>query len=82
MAAAVFRTRDGREPWRAEEALPFDTALAASTHRGSLTPSAIEVGAVADLALCASDPRTADAEALRSMEVRATLLAGRATYLA
>lgn len=82
MASAVFRTRDGREPWRAEEALPFETALAASTHGGSLHPSRIEVGGTADLVLCAVDPRTADADALRSMDVRATLLAGRATHLA
>jgi predicted amidohydrolase YtcJ len=82
MSAAVFRTRDGRTPWRAEEALPFETALAASTHGGSLHPSTIEVGGAADLVLCASDPRTADAEGLRSMEVRATLLGGRATHVA
>ncbi|MBZ4486191.1 amidohydrolase [Microbacterium sp. cx-55] len=82
MAAAVFRTRDGREPWRAEETLPLETALAASTHRGSLHPSSIEVGGRADLVLCAEDPRRADEPGLRSMEVRATLLSGRATHLA
>lgn len=82
MAAAVFRTRDGRAPWRAEETLPFGTALAASTHGGSQHPSAIEVGGVADIVLCAADPRTADDAGLRAMEVRATLLGGRATYLA
>ncbi|MDF2491569.1 MAG: nfdA 2 [Microbacterium sp.] len=82
MAAAVFRTRDGREPWRAEEALPFDVALAASTNGGSSRPSSVEVGGVADLVLCAADPRAADADGLRAMEVRGTLLDGRATYLA
>lgn len=82
MAAAVFRTRDGRTPWRAEETLPFGTALAASTHGGSRHPSSIEVGGVADIVLCATDPSVADDAGLRAMEVRATLLGGRATHLA
>jgi len=81
MASAVFRTRDGRTPWHDEETLPFGVALAASTHGGSLHPSAIEVGAPADLVLCARDPRTAGETDLRSMEVRATLLGGRVTHL-
>lgn len=82
MASAVFRARDGRAPWRAEEALPFATALAASTHGGSQHPSAIEVGASADLVLCAEDPRTAAEQELRGMTVRATLLGGRVTHMA
>ena len=35
MAAAVFRTRDGREPWQPQQRVDAATALAASTHGGS-----------------------------------------------
>jgi hypothetical protein len=82
MAGAVFRTRGGRPPWRPEEAVTIDTALAASTHGGSAHAARIEVGAVADLALCATDPLTADEAGLRGMEVVATLLEGRLTHRA
>jgi predicted amidohydrolase YtcJ len=82
IASAVFRSRDGRGPWRAEETLPFATALAASTHGGSQHPSAIEVGAPADLVVCAEDPRTAGERELREMVVRTTLLGGRVTHQA
>ena len=82
MAAAVFRARDGREPWQPEEAVDAATALAASTAGGSTAPSPIAPGAVADLALCEADPLTADEPALRAMPVSATLLAGRLTHLA
>ncbi|WP_159499993.1 amidohydrolase [Microbacterium sp. 18062] len=80
IAAAVFRSRDDRAPWHPEETVPFSVALAASTRGGSLHPSAIAVGAPADLALCATDPRIAGDRELRGMEVRATLLAGRVTH--
>ncbi|TQJ32013.1 amidohydrolase [Microbacterium sp. SLBN-146] len=82
MAGAVFRARGGREPWRPEEAVSIETALAASTHGGSADPARIEVGAVADLALCAADPLAADETGLRDMDVVATLLAGRLTHRA
>jgi predicted amidohydrolase YtcJ len=82
IAGAVFRTRDGREPWRAEEAVPIGVALGASTAGGSQHPSAVAVGRVADLVLCASDPTTADEPTLRGMQVLATLRAGRAVHLA
>lgn len=82
MASAIYRTRDGREPWQVEQALDAQTALAASTHGGSAAPGRIEPGAVADLALCAEDPMTASETELRAMDVRATLLGGRVTHLA
>ncbi|MCU4672501.1 amidohydrolase family protein [Microbacterium fluvii] len=82
MAAAVFRTRDGRPAWRPEQALDAATALAASTRGGSADPAVIAPGVVADLALCAADPLTADEPAMRGMEVTATLLGGRLTHLA
>ncbi len=80
MAGAVFRTRGGRSPWQPHERVPFATALAASTDGGSRADSRIEPGAVADLAVCATDPRAADETGLRGMEVRATLVAGRVTH--
>lgn len=82
MAAAVFRTRDGREPWQAHQRLDAATALGASTYGGSATPARIEPGMRADLAVCAHDPLRAGESEMRGMEVRATLLEGRLTHLA
>ncbi|WP_243728619.1 amidohydrolase family protein [Microbacterium sp. BK668] len=82
LASAVFRTRDGREPWQPEQALDAVTALAASTHAGSAAPALVAPGAPADLALCAADPLAGDEGALRSMRVVATLLGGRITHRA
>jgi predicted amidohydrolase YtcJ len=79
MAAAVFRTRDGREPWQPQQGVDAATALAASTHRGSADGARIEPGARADLALCERDPLEASEPQLRGMAVTATLLAGRLT---
>ena len=81
MAAAVFRTRDGRPAWRPDQGVDAATALAASTHGGSTRPALIEPGAPADLVLCANDPLTAAEPGLRAMRVIATLLAGRITHL-
>ena len=81
LAAAVHRTRDGREPWHADQALGMATALAASTHLGSSNPSVIAPGARADLVVCESDPFAVDESDLRSMRVAATLLEGRATHI-
>lgn len=80
MAAAVFRTRDGREPWQAYQSIDAATALGASTHGGSAAPARIEPGAPADLALCAHDPLRATAGELRGMAVAATFLGGRLTH--
>jgi predicted amidohydrolase YtcJ len=82
IAGAAFRSRDGRGPWRPEQALPTGVAIAASTAGGSQQPSAVAVGADADLVLCAVDPLAADERGLRDMEVVATLRAGRAIHLA
>lgn len=82
MAAAVFRTRDGREAWQPQQRVDAATALSASTRGGSATPARIEPGDVADLAICERDPLTADETDLRSMRVGATLLGGRLTHLA
>ncbi|GAA1990428.1 amidohydrolase [Microbacterium pumilum] len=81
IAAAVFRTRDGREPWQPHQALDAATALAASTHGGSDDASRIEPGEPADLALCAVDPLVASERELRSLSVAATLVSGRVTHV-
>lgn len=82
MAAAVFRTRDGREPWQAHQSLDAATALAASTRGGSAAAALVEPGARADLAVVAHDPLAASEAQLRGMTVGATLLAGRLTHVA
>lgn len=75
IAAATFRGSDAaRAPWLRER-LTFDQALKASTR------SAVRPGQVADLAVCATDPRAADAAALRGMQMEITLLGGRVTHL-
>jgi len=76
MAAAVGRTRDGREPWHAEQAISRQSALAASA-RGR---HVVAVGDVADLAICGIDPFAASVAELRRMPVPATLLGGRFTH--
>jgi len=81
LAAAVFRTRDGRPAWRPEERIDLATALAASTHGGSTAAARIEPGARADLVLCDTDPFAADEAGLREMRVGATLLGGRLTHV-
>lgn len=81
IAAAVFRTRDGRGPWRGEQCVDIATALAASSHSGSGERTAIIApGHLADLALCASDPLAATEAQMRAMRVEATLLGGRVTH--
>jgi predicted amidohydrolase YtcJ len=81
MAASVFRTRDGREPWRPEQGVDAATALAASTHGGTTAGGRIEPGAPADLALVSHDPLAVDEGGMRAMKVAATLLAGRLTHV-
>ena len=80
MASAVFRTRDGREPWQPHQRVGIGTAIAASTSGGSTAPAEIAPGALADLVIVDADPLTADERALRAMPVRATLLEGRVTH--
>jgi predicted amidohydrolase YtcJ len=74
MAAAVGRSRDGREPWHPEQRISNAEALTASPR------STIEAGAIADLVVTEIDPLATGHEQLRTMPVAATLLAGRFTY--
>jgi predicted amidohydrolase YtcJ len=80
IAAATFRTRDGRPPWHPEQGVDAATALAASTHGGSTSAAVIEPGARADLVLVERDPLAASEPELRAMGVAATLLGGRVTH--
>ncbi|EAP99618.1 conserved protein, putative metal-dependent hydrolase [Janibacter sp. HTCC2649] len=79
MAAAVHRSGDEREEWNAAETITVAQALAASVD-GAGT---IGVGSLADLALLDADPGAqgstgaAVAAHLRSMQVAATIVAGR-----
>ena len=74
MAAAVGRTRDGREPWHPEQRISPAEALAASV-RSHVAP-----GEPADLVVTEFNPVDATAETLRTMPVAATLLGGRFTH--
>jgi predicted amidohydrolase YtcJ len=74
IAAAVFRTKHGREPWHPEQALTVEDSLAASVR------SSVAVGQPADLVVTDIDPLGATEAELRSMPVHATLLAGRFTH--
>lgn len=80
MAAAVFRTRDGRPAWRPEEGLDAATALAASREGGSHGGSALFPGDIADLVVVDRDPLTATEELLRATVAQATLIEGRLTH--
>ncbi len=72
---AVTRTRDGRDPWHPEQALPAPVALASSVR------SRVAPGQPADLAVLDADPLAAGT-GLRDLPVAATLLAGRFTHRA
>jgi predicted amidohydrolase YtcJ len=82
IAASVHRSADDRPPWHPEQALTPQEAVAASVDgRGS-----VHAGMPADLVLLDADPLarhddTADAaQALRSMPVALTLVAGETAY--
>jgi predicted amidohydrolase YtcJ len=76
LAAAVSRSRDGREPWHPEQALPVEVALAAS----SGAERDLRVGGPADLVVTDVNPVEASGEQLRHMPVFATMVAGEWTH--
>ena len=78
LAAAVTRSRDGRDTWHPEQALPLGTALAASW--GGV--SGVAVAGPADLVVLDADPFAVDPASLRSTPVHATLTAGEFTHRA
>ncbi|MDR1213469.1 MAG: amidohydrolase family protein [Propionibacteriaceae bacterium] len=77
VAAAVARSRDGREPWHPEQAIPRAAALAASARQRA----AVAPGQPADLQLIELDPYQASPDQLRTMPVAATWLGGRCTHV-
>jgi predicted amidohydrolase YtcJ len=76
LSAAVFRSRDGREPWHPEQRISVGEALAASTNG----VSCLRAGGVADIVLVERDPFDCSADELRAMPVFATFLGGRQTF--
>ncbi len=72
LAAAVTRSRDGREPWHPEQALPLSAALRSSW--GGV--AGIAVGGVADLAILDADPHAVEPDALRTMPVHGAVVGG------
>ncbi|MDJ0350645.1 amidohydrolase family protein [Cryobacterium sp. PH29-G1] len=77
MSAASSRARsDGRGPWRPDQVITRQQALAASA-RGR---TRLRVGDVADIAVLDGDPLTVSDATFERMPVAATLLAGRATH--
>ncbi|QAY73859.1 amidohydrolase [Agromyces protaetiae] len=77
IAAAVGRSRDGRAPWHPEQAIDVRVALAASTNGAG---ARIGMGGAADVAVVELDPHEASVDALRTMPVAATFVAGRAMH--
>jgi hypothetical protein len=75
IAAAVRRSREGREPWHPEQEITVAEAIAASTR------TSVAEGQPADLVVTDTDPYAASAEHLRRMPVAATMLGGRWTHL-
>ncbi|MBK4346019.1 amidohydrolase [Lacisediminihabitans changchengi] len=76
MAAAISRSRDGREPWHPEQIIAAEVAFAASTDGRAR----VEVGSIADLVVTERNPLTATDDELRSFPVTATMVAGRWTH--
>jgi predicted amidohydrolase YtcJ len=74
IAAAVGRSRDGLPPWHPEQRISAAEAVRASTR------STLAVGQPADLVITDLDPVAATHGQLRTMPVRATVLAGRFTH--
>ena len=77
MGAAVFRTKDGRDAWHAEQSIPLEVALAASA-RGRTNVE----GGPDDLVIVDADPLSATADLLRAMPVAGTLVSGRWSFRA
>lgn len=76
IAAAVGRSRDGREPWHAEQCIDVEAALEASSR------TRLAIGEPADLIAVDSDPLACGLDELRTMKVAATFVGGRPTHLA
>ena len=73
IAAAVTRSRDGRDPWHPEQAVSLADALRASW--GGV--AGVEEGGLADLAILDADPHAVAPDALRTLPVHGTVVGGR-----
>lgn len=74
IAAAVSRSRDGRQPWHPEQSISRVTAFDASSR------SHVAVGEPADLVVVERDPLACTLTELRQMPVAATIVAGRFSH--
>jgi predicted amidohydrolase YtcJ len=72
IAAAVTRSRGGRDPWHPEQRLTLADALRASW--GGV--EGVAAGGVADLAILDADPHAMALDALRTLPVHGTVVAG------
>ncbi len=81
IAAAVHRSRDGRPRWHPEQEITVHEALTASMPPGR-RDLRLRTGDAADLIVLDRDPFTAEPQALRTMPVAATMLAGAWTHRA
>jgi predicted amidohydrolase YtcJ len=72
IAAAVTRSRAGRDPWHPEQRLTLADALRASW--GGV--AGVAAGGVADLAILDADPHATAPDALRTLPVHGTVVAG------
>jgi predicted amidohydrolase YtcJ len=81
IAAAVHRSRDGRPRWHPEQEITIHEALTASMPCGR-GDWRLRTGDAADLIVLDRDPFAAEPEALRTMPVAATMLAGAWTHRA
>ncbi len=72
IAAAVTRSRDGRVPWHPEQRLSLADALRASW--GGI--AGVALGGPADLAILDADPHAVAPDALRTLPVHGTVVAG------
>jgi predicted amidohydrolase YtcJ len=75
VAAAVYRSKDQRAAWHAEQAIPLESALLASAHGRSGVQDGPD-----DLVVLDADPLTADRDSLRAMPVAGTMVGSRWSY--
>jgi hypothetical protein len=79
IGAAIHRTRDDRPRWHPEQEITVAEALVASMPPGR-GGWALRAGDPADLIILNADPFSAEAPALRTMPVTATMLGGEWTH--
>lgn len=89
-AAVTRRTTDGANPdgWQPQEKITVEEALTAYTATNAYAgfeedkAGTLETGKRADFVVLSDDPRTVDPAAIRSIEVLATMIGGKAVFRA